>query len=134
MFDIVKEKAEYVQFELSEAEQLKKEQLTAVDVDYYLKEQVISLRYQNQLLQEKNRTLCDHIGKVYEFMKQFVIGEMDLMEKFTDWIGEKVRDVGEESEIKITEIIENCSRENLVFMVELIRIFVYKFLFTTRTL
>lgn len=67
-------------------------------------------------------------------MKQFVIGEMDLMEKFTDWIGEKVRDVGEESEIKITEIIENCSRENLVFMVELIRIFVYNFLFTTRIL
>ena len=32
--------------------------------------------------------------KAYEFMKQFVIGGMNLLEKFMDWIGEKVRDMG----------------------------------------
>lgn len=29
----------------------------------------------------------------YEFMKQFVIGGMNLLEKFMDWAGEKDRDV-----------------------------------------
>jgi len=27
-------------------------------------------------------------------MKQFVIGGMNLLEEFMDWIGEKIRDVG----------------------------------------
>ncbi len=27
-------------------------------------------------------------------MKQFVIGGINLLEKFLEWIGEKVRDVG----------------------------------------
>ena len=65
-----------------------------MDGDSYLKEQVIELRYQNQVLQEENRTLKDKLEKAYEFVKQFVIGGMNLLEKFMDWIGEKVRDVG----------------------------------------
>ena len=36
----------------------------------------------------------DKLDKAYEFMKQFVIDGMNLLEKFMDWIGEKVRDVG----------------------------------------
>lgn len=67
---------------------------TIIDGDSYLKEQVIELRYQNQVLKEENRTLKDKLEKEYEFMKQFVIGGMNLLEKFMDWIGEKVRDVG----------------------------------------
>ena len=65
-----------------------------VDGDDYLKEQVIELRYQNQMLREENRSLKDKMEKAYEFMKQFVIGGMNLVEKFLGWIGEKVRDVG----------------------------------------
>lgn len=34
------------------------------------------------------------LEKAYEFMKQFVIGGMNLLEKFLEWIGEKVKDVG----------------------------------------
>ena len=85
---------EYAQFELAEAERLKKELLGVVDGDSYLKEQVIELRYQNHVLKEENRTLKDKLEKAYEFMKQFVIGGMNLLEKFMDWIGEKIRDVG----------------------------------------
>ena len=47
--------------------------LGAVDGDDYLKEQVIELRYQNQILREENRSLKDKLEKEYEFMKQFVI-------------------------------------------------------------
>ena len=55
------------------AERLKRELLGSVDGDDYLK---------------------DKLEKVYEFMKQFVIGGMNLLEKFLEWIGEKVKDVG----------------------------------------
>lgn len=92
--DVAKWEAEHAQYELDEAEKLKQELLGVVDGDTYLKEQVIELRYQNQVLQEENRKLKDKLEKAYEFMKQFVIGGMNLLEKFKDWIGEKVRDVG----------------------------------------
>lgn len=55
---------------------------------------MIELRYQNQMLREENRSLKDKLEKAYEFMKQFVIGKMNLLEKFWEWIGEKVKDVG----------------------------------------
>ncbi len=44
----------------------------------------------------KEKTLKDKPEKAYEFMKQFVIGVMNLLEKFRDWIGKKVGDVGRE--------------------------------------
>lgn len=91
---VAKQETEYAQFELAEAERLKKELLGVVDGDSYLKEQVIELRYQNHMLKEENKTLKDKLEKAYEFMKQFVIGGMNLLEKFMEWIGEKVRDVG----------------------------------------
>lgn len=91
---VAKTETEYAQFELAEAERLKKELLGVVDGDSYLKEQVIELWYQNHMLKEENKTLKDKLEKAYEFMKQFVIGGMNLLEKFMDWIGEKVRDVG----------------------------------------
>ena len=85
---------EQAQIKLEEAERLKKELLGTVDGDDYLKEQVIELRYQNQMLREENRSLKDKLEKAYEFMKQFVSGGMNLLEKFLKWIGEKVKDVG----------------------------------------
>jgi len=55
---------------------------------------VIELRYQNQILREENRSLKEKLEKEYEFMKQFVIGRINLLEKFMECIGEKVKDVG----------------------------------------
>ena len=92
--DTAKWQTEQIQIKLEEAERLKKELLGAVDGDDYLKEQVIELRYQNQILREENRSLKDKLEKEYEFMKQFVIGRINLLEKFMEWIGEKVKDVG----------------------------------------
>lgn len=48
--DIAKKETEYAQFELAEVERLKKELLGVVDGDSYPKEQVIELRYQNNVL------------------------------------------------------------------------------------
>ena len=55
---------------------------------------MIELKYQNQMPREENRSMKEKLEKAYEFMKQFVIGGMNLMEKFLEWIGEKVKDVG----------------------------------------
>ena len=92
--DTAKWQTEQAQIKLEEAERLKKELLGTVDSDDYLKEQVIELRYQNQILWEENQSLKDKLEKAYEFMKQSVIGGMNLLEKFLEWIGEKVKDVG----------------------------------------
>lgn len=56
--------------------------------------EVAALEAEQEDVQEENRTLKDKLEKAYEFVKQFVIGGMNLLEKFMDWIGEKVRDVG----------------------------------------
>ena len=96
IMDTAKWQTEQVQMKLEEAKRLKKELLGVVDGDDYLREQVIELRYQNQMLREENRSLKDKLEKAYEFMKQFVIGGMNLLEKFLEWIGEKVKDVKKE--------------------------------------
>jgi hypothetical protein len=67
---------------------------------------VIELRYQNQILREENRSLKDKLEKEYEFMKQFVIGRINLLEKFMECIGEKVKDVGEEGEKQRAVIVK----------------------------
>ena len=59
-----------------------------------VREKLIDVMYENQKLKEENTTLKELLGKAYEFMKQFVIGGMNLLERFWEWIGEKVRDVG----------------------------------------
>ena len=92
--DTAKWQTEQTQMKQEEAERLKKELLKTVDGDDYLREQVIELRYQNQMLREENRSLKDKLEKAYEFMKQFVIGGINLLEKFFEWIGERVKDVG----------------------------------------
>lgn len=96
VMDTAKWQTEQAQMKLEEVERLKKELLETVDGDDYLKEQVIELRYQNLVLREENRSLKAKLEKAYEFMKQFVIGGINLLEKFMEWIEEKVKDVGRE--------------------------------------
>lgn len=92
--DVAKQETGYAQFELAESKRLKKELLGVVGGDYsYLKEQVIELRYHNRVLQVENNTFKDKLEKAYEFMKQLVIGGMNLLNRFMDCIGQKVRDV-----------------------------------------
>ena len=38
--------------------------------------------------------MIPELEKAYEFMKQFVIGGINLLEKFLKWIGKKAKDVG----------------------------------------
>lgn len=77
-----------------------------MQLDDYLKERVIELRYQNHILREENRSLKDKLEKVYEFMKRFVIGGINMPEKFMEWIGGEGQGC-EERKVKITrELLE----------------------------
>ena len=81
------------QTEVTVAKKLKLQLMQEMDGEDYLKEQVIELRYQNMVLKEENQNLKEKLNQAYEFMKQFVIEGMNMLEKFKLWIGEKVRDV-----------------------------------------
>lgn len=79
--------------ELAEVRKLRNELITHGDGEYYLKEEVIQLRYENQNLKAENKGLREKLDKAYEFMKQFMIEGRSMLDKFFEWIGEKVRNV-----------------------------------------
>lgn len=93
ILEVSKLELKMAQSEAAEAKKLKAQLMYEMDGDDYLKEQVIELRYQNMVLKDENQTLKEKLNQAYEFMKQFVIEGMNMLEKFKIWIGEKVRDV-----------------------------------------
>lgn len=93
VFENANEKLAQAEEELAEVKKLKDELLNQGEGDYYLKEEVIRLRYENQNLKDENKGLREKLEKAYEFMKKYVIEGKTLLDKFLEWIGEKVRDV-----------------------------------------
>ena len=49
--------------------------------------------YENQKLREENTTLKELLEKAYEFMKQFVIDGVNLLERFLERVGKVVGNV-----------------------------------------
>lgn len=92
VFENANEKLVQAEEELAEVKKLRNELLKQGDGNYYLKEEVIRLRYENQNLRAENKGLREKLDKAYEFMKQFVIEGRTLLDKFLEWVGEKVRD------------------------------------------
>ena len=80
--------------ELAEVRKLRNELIVQGDGDYYLKEEVIQLRYENQNLKAENKGLREKLDKAYEFMRKFMSEGRSMLDKFLEWIGEKVRDFG----------------------------------------
>ncbi len=61
-------------------------------------EQIVELKYENgklrqenEILKTENRTLRAKLEKTYDFMRQFTIGGMNMLEKFLRSIGEWVQ-------------------------------------------
>ena len=92
VFENVNEKLAQAEEELSEVKKLRDDLIKQGEGDYYLKEEVIQLRYENQNLKKENKGLQEKLDKAYEFMKKFVIEGKSMLDKFLEWIGEKVRD------------------------------------------
>lgn len=59
-----------------------------------VREKLIDVMYENQRLHEENKSLRELLEKAYEFMKQFVIDGVNLLERFLESVGkvmEKLR-------------------------------------------
>ena len=52
-----------------------------------VREKLIDVMYENQRLQEENKSLKELLEKAYDFMKQFVIDGVNLLEKFMESVG-----------------------------------------------
>lgn len=52
-----------------------------------VREKLIDIMCENQKLREKNMTLKELLEKAYEFMKQFVIDGVNLLERFWRVLG-----------------------------------------------
>lgn len=48
------------------------------------------IMYENQKLKEENTTLKELLEKAYEFMKQFVIAGVNLLERFLESVGKVI--------------------------------------------
>ena len=55
-----------------------------------VREKLIDVMYENQKLREENTTLKELLEKAYEFMKQFVIDGVNLLERFLESVGKVV--------------------------------------------
>lgn len=56
-------------------------------------EKLIDVMYENQKLREENTTLKELLEKAHEFMKQFVIDGVNLLERFLESVGKVVGNV-----------------------------------------
>ena len=56
-----------------------------------VREKLIDVMYENQKLREENTTLRELLEKAYEFMKQFVIDGINLLERFLESVGKAIR-------------------------------------------
>ena len=55
-----------------------------------VREKLIDVMYENQKLIEENTTLKELLEKAYEFMKQFVIDGVNLLERFLESTGKVI--------------------------------------------
>ena len=55
-----------------------------------VREKLIDVMYENQKLREENVTLKEVLEKAYEFMKQFVIDGVNLLERFLENVGKMI--------------------------------------------
>lgn len=58
-----------------------------------VREKLIDVMYENQKLREENMTLKERLEKAYEFMKQFVIDGVSLLERFLESVGKVVEKI-----------------------------------------
>ncbi len=55
-----------------------------------VRDKLIDVMYENQKLRDENMTLKELLEKAYEFMKQFVIDGVNLLERFLESVGKMI--------------------------------------------
>lgn len=56
---------------------------------------MIQLKRENMILKDENRTLKEKLQKAYEFMKQFTINGLNMLERFLESVGKRVHSFSE---------------------------------------
>ena len=56
---------------------------------------MIQIKRENMILKNENRTLKEKLQKAYDFMKQFTINGLNMLEHFLESIGERVQSFSE---------------------------------------
>lgn len=56
---------------------------------------MIQLKRENMILKNENRTLKEKLQKAYDFMKQFTINGLNMLERFLESVGERVHSFSE---------------------------------------
>ncbi len=56
---------------------------------------MLQLKRENMILTEENRALKEKLQKAYDFMKQFTINGLNMLERFLESVGEKVQSFSE---------------------------------------
>ena len=62
-----------------------------------VREKLIDVMYEIQKLQDENKSLKELLEKAYEFMKQFVIDGVNLLEKFLESVGKVMERLSEKT-------------------------------------
>lgn len=55
-----------------------------------VRDKLIDVMYENQKLRDENMTLKELLEKAYEFMKQFVIDGVNLLDRFLESVGKMI--------------------------------------------
>ena len=56
---------------------------------------MLRLKRENMILQDENRTLKEKLQKAYDFMKQFTINGLNMLERFLETVGERLQSFSE---------------------------------------
>lgn len=56
---------------------------------------MLRLKRENMILKDENRTLKEKLQKAYDFMKQFTINGLNMLERFLESVGERVQNFSE---------------------------------------
>ena len=56
---------------------------------------MLRLKLENMILQDENRTLKEKLQKAYDFMKQFTINGLNMLERFLETVGERLQSFSE---------------------------------------
>lgn len=65
--------------------------ISGSDRQYEMFEEIVQLRYDNEKKDNEIKTLKQKLNQAYEFMKQFTIGGINMLEKFLQSVGERVQ-------------------------------------------
>ena len=65
--------------------------MSGSDRQYEMFEEIVQLRYDNEKKNNEIKTLKQRLNQAYEFMKQFTIGGINMLEKFLQSVGERVQ-------------------------------------------